>query len=77
MYAFGSHYKEKNLFQAYYLQMVRAIEEDDRLGFEQLRDELLEMEMGMEKYTYIWSHIDSSYRAKVKGWGNGSAKTND
>jgi len=68
IHPFGNHWKTRNLFQAYYLPMVKAIEEDDRGYFIQLRDELLEMEMGMEKYTYLWKHIDSSYRAKVKEW---------
>ena len=67
---FGTHYKERNLFQSYYRAMVDAIEDNDRMYFEQLRDELLEMDMGMEKYSYIWKHIDSSYRAKVKGWND-------
>lgn len=66
MWAFGHHYKEKNLFQAYFIPMVKAAEEGDIPYFEQLRDELLEMDNGLEKYRYIWSHMASYTRRKVK-----------
>ena len=67
---FGYHYKEKNLFMAYYRPIVEAIENDDRLGFDQLKEELMELDYGLEKFLYIMKHIDSSYRAKVKGWND-------
>lgn len=66
VHPFGNHWKERNLFQDYYIEMVKAAEEGDIPYFEQLRDELLEMEMGMEKYTYIWRHMSSLTRRKVK-----------
>jgi hypothetical protein len=65
MYAFGHHYKEKNLFQAYYVLMVEAIESDDLDYFYQLKEELLEMDNGLEKYLYIMKHVSSSTKAKL------------
>jgi len=65
MWAFGRKYKEKNLFQAYYLGMVKAIEEDDLEYFYQLKEELLETENGTDRFIYVWNHIASDTRAKV------------
>lgn len=65
MSPFGRHWKERNQFQAYYLEMIKAIEGDDLGYFEQLKDELLESENGLEKFLYIWRHMSSSTRAKV------------
>lgn len=62
---FGRHWTTKNLFQKYYIPIVQAIESEDWLYLKQLRDELYEMDMGMEKYHYIWRHLASDTRAKA------------
>lgn len=63
----GTHWKTKNLFEVYFVPMVEAAKGGDLVYFNQLRDELLEMDLGMEKYHDIWFHMASDTRAKVKG----------
>lgn len=60
MNPFGGHWKQRNKFQEYYLEIVKAIEDKDWMYIEQLRDELT-----LEQYLYIWRHIASYTRAKV------------
>lgn len=68
IHPFGASWRERNLFQEYYFPMVECIENDDKIGFDQLKNELLEMEMGQEKYVYVWRHIASYTRSKTKEW---------
>lgn len=60
----GNSYKEKNLFQEYFLEIVEQANSEDKDGLQQLFDELTP-----EQQNDIWSKLASYTRSTIKGLG--------
>lgn len=58
---FRGNYRNRNQFQEYFLEFVDIAERQDSLGYQQLMDELTQ-----EQFLYIWKHLASYTRAKLK-----------
>ena len=61
---FEGNYKERNLFQEYFLEVVELCNQDDGEGIQQLMDELTP-----EQQNYLYRHFASYTRSKIKSLG--------
>lgn len=61
MWAWGHGYRNKNRFQEYYIAIVRSVENEDWMYFNQLRDELTR-----KQWLDIWSRLASYTRRQIK-----------
>lgn len=60
----GNTYRDKNLFQEYFLEIVEQSNSEDRDGLQELFDEL-----SPEQQMDIWSRLASYTRSTIKSLG--------